>query len=238
MCESFCKCLESFRRAALYIFLIMYKPIWLRYTWHMKEDLQTGGTDTEAAGYGKSGRAGLKNLLKLYAIFFKIGLVTFGGGLAMLPILEREIVDKRGWATKERMMDYFAIGQSTPGIIAVNVATFIGYERGGFFGSLLATFGVVTPSIIIISLIAMFLAGFADNAYVKKALTGVNIAVAALLAKVVWSFRSIIFKNLLTVLLFAASFVLIVFFKINTALVILCAILLGVFLYVLKRNKE
>ena len=238
MCESFCKCLESLKRAALYLFSIMYKPIWLRYTWLMKEDLQTGGTDTEAAGHGKSGRAGLKNLLELYAIFFKIGLVTFGGGLAMLPILEREIVDKRGWATKERMMDYFAIGQSTPGIIAVNVATFIGYERGGFFGSLLATLGVVTPSIIIISLIAMFLSGFADNAYVKKALAGVNIAVAALLAKVVWSFRSIIFKNLLTVLLFAASFVLIVFFKINTALVILCAILLGVFLYVLKRNKE
>lgn len=196
---------------------------------------------TNADGGGTNGtcnKSSLKNLLELYALFFKIGLVTFGGGLAMLPILERELVDKRGWATKERMMDYFAIGQSTPGIIAVNVATFIGYERGGFFGSLLATLGVVTPSIIIISLIAMFLAGFADNAYVKKALAGVNIAVAALLAKVVWSFRSIIFKNLLTVLLFAASFVLIVFFKINTALVILCAILLGVFLYVLKRNKE
>lgn len=198
-------------------------------------------TPANADGDGTNGacnKSSLKNLFELYAIFFKIGLVTFGGGLAMLPILEREIVDKRGWATKERMMDYFAIGQSTPGIIAVNVATFIGYERGGFFGSLLATLGVVTPSIIIISLIAMFLAGFADNAYVKKALAGVNIAVAALLAKVVWSFRSIIFKNMLTVLLFAASFVLIVFFKINTALVILCAILLGVFLYVLKRNKE
>ena len=204
----------------------------------MKEDLHTGGTDAEAAGYAKSGRAGLKNLLELYALFFKIGLVTFGGGLAMLPILERELVEKRGWATKERMMDYFAIGQSTPGIIAVNVATFIGYERGGFLGSLLATAGVVTPSIIIISIIAMFLAGFSDNVYVKKALTGVNIAVAALLAKAVWSFRSVILKSPVSVLLFAASFVLIVVFKINTALVVLGSIVLGIIFYVLKRKPE
>lgn len=244
----------------------MYKPIQLRYTWLMKTETRTDEAEIDVSAENSAVKAGgessaaksaeeaaasaanasgtngacskssLKNLLELYALFFKIGLVTFGGGLAMLPILEREIVDKRGWATKERMMDYFAIGQSTPGIIAVNVATFIGYERGGFFGSLLATLGVVTPSIIIISFIAMFLSGFADNTYVKKALAGVNIAVAALLAKVVWSFRSIIFKNLLTVLLFAASFALIVFFKINTALVILCAILLGVLLYVLKRK--
>lgn len=204
----------------------------------MKEDLQTGETDAEAAGYAKSGRAGLKILLELYALFFKIGLVTFGGGLAMLPILERELVEKRGWATKERMMDYFAIGQSTPGIIAVNVATFIGYERGGFLGSLLATLGVVTPSIIIISVIAMFLAGFSDNVYVKKALTGVNIAVAALLAKAVWSFRSVILKTPVSVLLFAISFVLIVFFKINTALVVLGSIVLGIIFYVLKRKPE
>ena len=180
----------------------------------------------------------IKTSLELFALFFKIGLVTIGGGLAMLPILERELVDKRNWATKERMMDYFAIGQSTPGIIAVNVATFIGYERAGFLGALLATVGVVTPSLIVISVIAMLLSGFADNIYVKKVLTGINIAVAALLAKVVWSFRLVIFKSPLTVLLFISSFVSIVFFKINTALVILCAIFLGVLIYVIQRGQK
>ena len=187
---------------------------------------------------GKTEKAGVKELLGLFALFFKIGLVTFGGGLAMLPILERELVEKRGWATKERMMDYFAIGQSTPGIIAVNVATFIGFERGGFWGALLATTGVVAPSIIIISIIAIFLAGFSDNVDVKKALTGVNIAVAALLAKAVWSFRSVILKSPVSVLLFAISFVLIVVFKINTALVVLGSIVLGIIFYVLKRKPK
>ena len=99
---------------------------------------------------------------------FKIGLITFGGGLAMLPILERELVDKRNWATKERMMDYLQ-SVNLLGIIAVNVATFIGYERTGFLGALLAAVGVVTPSLIVISVIAMLLSGFADNIYVKSA---------------------------------------------------------------------
>lgn len=179
-----------------------------------------------------------KEVFSLFFLFFKIGLVTFGGGLAMLPILERELVEKRKWVTKERLMDYFTIGQSTPGIIAVNVATFIGYERGGFWGSLLATIGVVTPSLIIISIIAMFLAGFADNIYVKKILSGVNIAVAALLTKVVWGFKKTVTKSIISVLLFAASFVLIVFFHVNTALVIIGAIFAGVLVYVIKKDKN
>lgn len=179
-----------------------------------------------------------KEIFGLFLLFFKIGLVTFGGGLAMLPILERELVDKRKWVTKERLMDYFTIGQSTPGIIAVNVATFIGYERGGFWGSLFATIGVVTPSLIIISIIAIFLAGFADNVYVKKILAGVNIAVAALLTKVVWSFKKTVTKSVVSVLLFAASFVLIVFFHVNTALVIIGAIFAGVLVYVIKKDKN
>lgn len=180
----------------------------------------------------------VKEIFGLFILFFKIGLVTFGGGLAMLPILERELVDKRKWVTKERLMDYFMIGQSTPGIIAVNVATFIGYERGGFWGSLFATIGVVTPSLIIISIIAIFLAGFADNVYVKKILAGVNIAVAALLTKVVWSFKKTVTKSVVSVLLFAASFVLIVFFHVNTALVIIGAIFAGVLVYVIKKDKN
>ena len=93
-------------------------------------------------------------LLDLFLTFAKIGAFTFGGGLAMLPIIEKELVIKRGWVTKDKLLDYFAIGQATPGIIAVNVATFLGYSRGGVLGSLVATLGVVTPSIIIISIIS------------------------------------------------------------------------------------
>ena len=179
----------------------------------------------------------LKNLLELYFVFFKIGAVTFGGGLAMLPIIEKELVTKRGWVTKETLLDYFAIGQATPGIIAVNVATFLGYSRGGILGSLLATLGVVTPSIIIISIIAKFLSGFSENITVKKALAGINVVVAALLTKVLWGFRKKIFASILSVILFALAFVGITFFDVNTVLVVLASILCGIVFFFLSNKK-
>ena len=149
----------------------------------------------------------IKNLWELFCVFFKIGAVTFGGGLAMLPIIEKELVVKRDWISKEKLLDYFAIGQVTPGIIAVNVATFLGYSRAGVFGACLATLGVVTPSIIIISIIAKFLAGFSDIIYVKKALAGINVVVSALLVKVLWGFRKNIFKSFLSIVMFVFAFV-------------------------------
>lgn len=117
---------------------------------------------------------------RLFAVFAEIGAVTFGGGYAMLPILQREIVERRGWATDEELMDYYAIGQCTPGIIAINVATFIGYKQAGLLGGLAATFGVVTPSIIIITLISMFLQTFADLPIVRHAFSGIRAAVTVL----------------------------------------------------------
>ena len=98
----------------------------------------------------------------LFLTFAKIGVCTFGGGYAMLPILQRELVEKRGWATEEELSDYFAIGQCTPGVIAVNTATFIGYRYKGLAGGILATLGVISPSILIISVIAVCLSNFAD----------------------------------------------------------------------------
>lgn len=118
--------------------------------------------------------------LQLFVSFFKVGLFTFGGGYAMLPILQREVVEKRGWATEEELLDCYAIGQCTPGVIAVNTATYIGFKRKNGLGSALATAAVVLPSLIIISLIAMFLRSFADNAYVQYAFLGIRIAVAVL----------------------------------------------------------
>lgn len=119
-------------------------------------------------------------LWKLYWTFFFLGATSFGGGYAMLPYLQREIVEKQGWATEEELRDYFAIGQCTPGIIAVNVATFVGQKCGGILGGILATIGLVTPCIVIISLIATFFQSF-DTVF-ASAFVGIKACVAVLVA--------------------------------------------------------
>ena len=180
----------------------------------------------------------VKNLWELFCVFFKIGAVTFGGGLAMLPIIEKELVVKRNWISKEKLLDYFAIGQVTPGIIAVNVATFLGYTRAGGLGACIATLGVITPSIIIISIIAKFLAGFSDIVYVKKALAGINVVVSALLVKVLWGFRKNIFKSFLSIVMFVFAFVGITFLDINTVIVVIFSILCGVGYFFIMEGKN
>ena len=127
----------------------------------------------------------LKTLLNLFWTFAKIGAVTFGGGYAMLPILSKELVEKRGWTTDAELTDYFAIGQCTPGIIAVNVATFVGNKRKGFLGGLFATLGMVFIPTIIITIIAMCLTNFADNEYVKDALAGISVCVCVLVVNAI-----------------------------------------------------
>ncbi len=118
-------------------------------------------------------------------IFFKMGSFTFGGGYAMLPIIQEEIVNKRKWATDQEVLDYYAIGQSTPGIIAVNTATFIGYNQRGLIGGIVATLGIVSPSIVIITIIAMFFKNFQDYVLVQHALGGIRVVVAALILNAV-----------------------------------------------------
>ena len=120
-------------------------------------------------------------LWKLFVSFAKVGVLTFGGGYAMIPILEREIVDKQGWATSEELMDYYAVGQCTPGVIAVNTATFIGRKIAGVPGGILATAGVVFPSVVIISVIAGILSNFADIPAVKSAFAGIRVCVCVLI---------------------------------------------------------
>lgn len=112
--------------------------------------------------------------LKLFLTFAKIGAISFGGGYAMLPFLQREIVEKQKWATNEEMADYYAIGQCTPGIIAVNTATFIGQKYKGILGGIIATLGVVFPSIVIISIIAAFFKNFSDITVIKNAFIGIR----------------------------------------------------------------
>lgn len=123
----------------------------------------------------------MKELLDIYRIFFQMGSVTFGGGYAMLPILQREIVERKGWNSKEEVMDFFAVSQALPGIIAVNVSVFIGYRRRGAAGGIAAALGVISPCILIITIIAACLSNFQDNLYVKRALAGISVCVSALI---------------------------------------------------------
>ena len=117
----------------------------------------------------------------LFLTFAKVGVMTFGGGYAMLPILQREVVENKGWATEEELTDYYAIGQCTPGIIAVNTATFIGQKCGGTAGGILATLGVVFPSLVIISILAGLITNFAHLAWVKNAFAGIQVCVCVLI---------------------------------------------------------
>ena len=123
----------------------------------------------------------MKKLIELFLVFAKIGGMTFGGGYAMIPILERELVENRGWASSEELMDYYAVGQCTPGIIAVNTATFIGNKLYGIPGGIAATLGVVFPSLVIITLIAGILSNFADIPAVKSAFADVRVCVCVLI---------------------------------------------------------
>lgn len=127
----------------------------------------------------------MKELVTLFLTFARIGGLTFGGGYAMLPLLQREIVEKYHWATEEELADYYAIGQCTPGVIAVNTATFVGYKRRGVAGGILATLGVAFPSLIIITVIAAFLQNFADYRVVQDAFAGISVCVCVLILNAV-----------------------------------------------------
>jgi chromate transporter len=178
----------------------------------------------------------MKQVLRLFGVFFKIGAVTFGGGMAMLPILERELVTGRGWVTNEELLDFFAVSQSLPGIIAVNVSIFIGYKRAGVFGAVMSALGVVFPSLIIITVLASGLENFSQIPTVQKALTGINTAVAALLSAAVWSFarKSFLKKGTAPVnvfigaLIFSAAFAALYFFKVFSLWIIVGAALIGI----------
>ena len=123
----------------------------------------------------------MKELWTLFWTFAKVGVMTFGGGYAMLPILQREVVENKGWATEEELVDYFAIGQCTPGIIAVNTATFIGQKKRGIAGGIMATLGLVFPSLIIISILAGLITNFSHLAWVQNAFAGIQVCVCVLI---------------------------------------------------------
>ncbi len=170
----------------------------------------------------------MKEWMQLVVSFFKVGILTFGGGYAMLPMLQREVVEKRGWVTEEEVLDCYAIGQCTPGVIAVNTATFVGFKRCGVLGACLATVGLVLPSLIIISVIALVLRNFAEIEAVQHAFGGIRVAVCVLVIFAVAKlFRSGV-KDALGLVVCAIAFALTVVFGLSPVILVVCAIVLGI----------
>ena len=175
---------------------------------------------------------------KLFLAFARVGVMTFGGGYAMLPILQREIVDKHGWATEDELMDYYAIGQCTPGIIAVNTATFVGYRYLGTIGGILATLGVVFPSIIIITLIALFLRNFAEIALVQHAFNGIRACVVVLIAEAVWKLAKKALPDGKSIVLYLIVLALSLFTPVSNVILIVLAGVAGVITTIRTGNRE
>lgn len=180
----------------------------------------------------------MREYLDMFLTFFKMGAFTFGGGYAMLPMIEREIIKKKKWATEDEVMDYYAIGQCTPGIIAVNTATFIGYFKKGIPGGIICTLGFVTPSVIIITLIASLLNNFAEIESVQNALGGIRIAVCVLMtASILKLFKNSI-KDKLTLLIFMSAFLLSYFTNISTMILVILFGILGLALTNIKNRGK
>ena len=179
-------------------------------------------------------------LFDLFCAFFRIGLFTFGGGYAMLPLLQREIVEKKHWATEEELLDYFAVGQCTPGIIAVNTATFVGFKEKKLSGAIFATLGIVSPSLVIITVIAALLSNFAHIAAVQNAFAGIRVAVCVLILNSIvklWK-KSVVDK--LTLGVFIAVFLgSVLLSHVSPVVFIVAAAVLGIVVRVwLRTGKE
>ncbi|MBR1457712.1 MAG: chromate transporter [Oscillospiraceae bacterium] len=166
----------------------------------------------------------MKKLLQLFVAFARVGVMTFGGGYAMIPMLEREVVEKRGWSSSEEIMDYYAVGQCTPGVIAVNTATFVGYSQAGVPGGIFATLGIIFPSLVIICVIAGILTNFADIPAVKSAFAGVRVCVCVLIFNAVAKLWKGAIKDKAALLLCLVVFVLSVFLDLSPVVyVVFCA---------------
>ncbi len=178
-----------------------------------------------------------KELINLFFAFFRIGAFTFGGGYAMLPMLEKEIVEKYKWATLEEILDYFAIGQCTPGVIAVNTATFVGYKNKGIVGGIVATLGVITPSLIIISIIATILSAIYENPIVQHAFSGIGVAVCAILIQAVIKMGKSGLVDKVTWIIGIAAFLLSLILDISTIIIIIAAGVVGVLFKAISRKR-
>ncbi len=177
----------------------------------------------------------MRLLADLFLTFAKMGAVTFGGGYAMLPILQREIVDNKHWGTDEELADYYALGQCTPGVIAVNVATFIGRKTAGNIGGVIATLGVVFPSVVIITLLAGVIQAYSSLEWVKNAFGGIRVCVCVLIFNAVIKLfaKAIIDKKTLCIYLLVLAGA--VFLNVSPVVFVICAGVAGVILKVIAK---
>lgn len=181
---------------------------------------------------------GLMRYVQLFTAFFKIGLFTFGGGMSMLPMLQRELVESKQWLTEEEILNYFAIGQCTPGIIAVNVATFCGYKRAGLSGAIVSTIGIVCPSWIVITLIASSISRFSDIEWIQRAMKGIYVAVAALLARAVFTFGKKIITDFVTAGIAVGAFLAMSVWNVSGILIVLAAGIIGFCAQIIRNGKR
>ncbi len=184
----------------------------------------------------------MKILAELFWVFLRVGAMTFGGGYAMLPILQRELVEKRQWVTDEDLTNYYAIGQCTPGIIALNVSTFIGRSKAGLLGAVTAAVGFELVPLIIILIISVFLEGFADNEYVQHALAGINVCVCVLILNTLLKLRKSTLKNAFALVVFFVIFALAALgkflpFEIPLPVLVIAAALTGIIAGQIKEKK-
>lgn len=179
----------------------------------------------------------MKLLFDLFFTFIRIGGLTFGGGYAMLPMLQKEVVDKKKWASEEELMDYYAIGQCTPGVIAVNTATFIGYKISGILGAVFATFGVIFPSLIIITVIALFLQNFAHLSVVQHAFSGITVCVCVLILSAVIRLGKKSITDAAGIFIFLLVFILSIIFDLSPVILVIIAGFLGVLFSWIKTCK-
>lgn len=177
----------------------------------------------------------MKTLISLFLIFARIGGFTFGGGYAMLPMMQKELVEKKKWVTNDEILNYFAIGQCTPGVIAVNTATFVGYKTKGFAGAVIATLGVITPSIIIVGCIAAFISNFHQLEIVQHAFGGIRAAVVALILSAVIKVSKKSIVDIFTVTVFIAVALLSIFTDLSPVIFVIAAAVCGI---IIKVNKE
>lgn len=170
----------------------------------------------------------LKILWQLYLAFLRIGGLTFGGGLSMLPMLKYELVEKKNWISEEELLDCYAIGQCTPGIIAVNTATFVGYRKKGVAGGIFSTLGMVTPSLVIITLVAACLERFMDNVWLQHALMGVRGIVCALMCNTVINLARKSLVDRFTCIVCAVVLLLCLLTNVPTILIVVTAAVVGI----------
>lgn len=177
----------------------------------------------------------MKELIDLFLTFCRIGGFTFGGGYAMLPMLQKEVVEARNWATEDELLDYFAIGQCTPGIIAVNTATFVGYKIKGISGAIFATAGVVFPSFVIVTMIAAFLNNFSELAVVQHAFAAIRVVVGVLILNAVIKMWKTTVIDKICGVIAIVSFLVSVILSPSPILIVLIGGILGIIIPVIRR---